>query len=126
MSTDIFGISEITETQSSKYVTHNEAIRHIEALLAPAISKSNGGAPGSASNGDLYIVDVASGDWVDADVGDLAYYYGGSWHFYAPVNGLLKFILDEVDSVHPDGKIHYYDDESSASSAEDLWKPYEV
>lgn len=102
--TDILQIPEISESQSSKYVTHNEAIRQIEAILAGGIvDRDNGGPPGSPSNGDVYIVDNATGTWSAAGVNDIAYYYGSSWHFYTPVEGVRVWVKDENIEVIYDG-----------------------
>jgi len=93
--TPVFGLPEISQSQSSKYITHNTALNMIEALIGPALSITNSGPPGSPSEGDVYIVDVASDGWAGADVNDIAHYYGSAWNFYAPFDGLMKYIVDD-------------------------------
>jgi hypothetical protein len=103
MSTDILNIVELSENQASKYLTHNQALYQIEAMLVRVLSRSNSGPPGSPSNGDVYIVDSATGDWATADVNDLAHYYSGTWHFYTPPSGLSIWCVDELTFIYFDG-----------------------
>jgi hypothetical protein len=95
MTTEILNISELQESQASKYITHNTALRQIEGRLVRVMSRTNSGPPGSPSNGDTYIVDSATGDWLNGTVGDIAHYYSDSWHFYTPAEGLVIWVNDE-------------------------------
>lgn len=95
MTTDILSLAEITENQDAQYLTHNEALRKLEAMLVRVLSRSNGGPPGSPSEGDVYVVDSATGDWSTASIDDIAHYYSGAWHFYSPVEDLSLFCRDE-------------------------------
>lgn len=95
MTTDVLQLPEIAEAQASKYVTHNEALRQLEAMFTRALSRTNGGPPASPAAGAVYIVDSATGDWSTANVDDLAHFYGGAWHFYPPVVGLSLTVLNE-------------------------------
>lgn len=56
MTTDILGLSELTENQSSKYLTHNEALRQLEAFLVRVLSRTTGLSEITPSNGDVYII----------------------------------------------------------------------
>jgi len=103
MATDIYGIDEISESQSNKYVTHNAAVRVLEALSSGAKSRSNSGPPGSPAAGDVYIVDSATGAWSTAAADDIAHYYASSWHFTTPVAGTLIWVEDEDALLRHDG-----------------------
>lgn len=103
MTTDILSLSELKENQSAKYLTHNEALRQIEAMLVRVLSRSNEGPPDDPSEGDVYIVDDTSGDWEDANTDDIAHYYSGAWHFYSPIEGLFLFCLDEDTPIKYSG-----------------------
>ena len=97
MSTEILTVDEISQSDADKFITHNTANRQIEGQRTRVISRSNGGPPGSPSNGDVYIVDVASGTWSSATVKDVAHYFGGQWVFYTPVEGVQRFWVNDED-----------------------------
>lgn len=103
MATDILGLSELAESQAGKYLTHNEALRQLEAILVRVLSRDNSGPPASPSAGDVYIVDVASGDWSTATVDDIAHYYSSAWHFYTPIEGLSVWCVADNLRVYYDG-----------------------
>jgi len=92
------GMPEISESQNSKYITHNEALRILDAMVQPVIiDKDLSAPPGSPSDGDIYIVgttDSGSGDWNGHD-DDIAYYKVSSWVFITPQNGFRVFVDDE-------------------------------
>jgi hypothetical protein len=89
---------EISEAQASKYVTHNSALRVLDALVqATVIDKDLTVPPGSPSDGDAYIVgttDSSSGDWQGHD-DDVAYYQSSGWVFATPIEGWLAYVQDE-------------------------------
>lgn len=61
------GLAEIAQNQASKYVTHNEALATLDALVAPAVEDRDLDAPPSSpAEGALYIVGFAS--WAVAAV----------------------------------------------------------
>ena len=120
MSTDILGNDEIEVSQSAKYVTHNEALRQVEAMLVRVLSRSNSGPPGSPSDGDTYIVDSTTGDWSSASVDDIAHYFSGSWHFYSPVEGLRVHVNDEDIYCKYDGSDWIVDDHNRTVNTEML------
>ena len=95
MSTEILDLDEVTSSLGDKFITHNTALRQIEAKLIRVLSRTNGGPPGSIVNGDTYIVDVASGIWAAATVGDIAHAYGGAYYFYTPAAGWRVEVVDE-------------------------------
>ena len=95
MSTEILDLDEVTSSLGDKFITHNTALRQLEAKLIRVLSRTNGGPPGSIVNGDTYIVDVASGIWAAATVGDIAHAYGGAYYFYTPAAGWRVEVVDE-------------------------------
>jgi len=112
MATPLFSIPEIQENQSGKYITHNEALALLEALVSRVLSRTNSGPPGSPSEGDTYIVDNndSDTDWAKADIDDIAHYYDGTWHFLSPVQGLDLYCVDEAIRIYYDGSewLKYY------------------
>lgn len=88
------GMPEISESQSAKYLTHNEALRIGDALIQPvAISNVISTPPGSPVDGDTYIVGVAAtGDWAGHE-DDIAYWRATAWTFITPEAGWHFWIL---------------------------------
>jgi len=86
---------EIAENQSSKYVTHNEALTILDALVQCSMIDMTTTPPGSPNDGDCYIVtSVATGDWAGQE-DDIAYYDGSSWDFNTPEEGWRAWVRDE-------------------------------
>jgi hypothetical protein len=92
------GMPELSASQQGKEVTHNEALRILDALVqATAIDKDSGTPPGSPADGDTYIVGTtssASGDWDGYD-DYIAYYKNTAWLFVAPIEGMRVYLVDE-------------------------------
>lgn len=95
MTTPILEIAELAESQASKYVTINTALRKIEAITIRVLSQSNSGPPGSPSDGDSYIVDSASGAWSAFSINDVAFYSNTSWYAISPFEGLHLYVNDD-------------------------------
>lgn len=89
----------IDANQAQKHVTHNEAVRLLDALVQMAvISRTLTTPPGSPADGDRYIVaSGATGAWVAWDL-TIAYYVDGAWMKLVPQQGWLAWI--EAESVH--------------------------
>jgi len=94
--TEILNFDELTSAQSNKFVTYNKNLRKLEASSVSVLSRSNGGPPGSPSEGDAYIVDVSSGDWSSFAINSIAHYYLGTWKNYSPNIGWRVTIVDET------------------------------
>ena len=89
-------MSYIMASQAQKHVTHNEAIRTLDALVQLAIvDKDLATPPASPTEGQRYIPATgATGEWVGNE-GKIAAYQDGAWMFYSPGIGFLAFITDE-------------------------------
>jgi len=109
--TPILTLPEIAESQAGKAITHNEALNRLEGMLVRVLSATTTAEPGSPSEGDTYILPAsATGtDWAGND-GKIAHYYGGAWHFYAPVTGLGIYSTG-------DAKIYRYNGSAWAEDA---------
>ena len=99
MSTPILSLDELVEAQASKYVTHNTALRQIEAFTIRVLDRNSSGPPGSPSDGDAYIVDSATGNWSSFSVNDIAAYIGSTWYAVTPKEGMRVWVNDE-DSLY--------------------------
>lgn len=94
--TNNLGITLLSQSQSQKEVTVNEAITILDAFIGGGVlDKDLTAPPGSPSEGARYIVAAsATGDWSGQD-DNLAYYFNGAWRFVAPGEGLFQWVVDE-------------------------------
>jgi hypothetical protein len=82
--------------QAQKHVTHNEALRGLDAIVQVGIiDRDLATPPASPSEGDRYIVPTgASGAWAAA-TDAIAAWQDGAWELYEPVVGWLAWVADE-------------------------------
>ena len=94
----------IMPSQAQKHVTHNEAIRMLDAVVQLSVEDRDlSAAPGSPTDGDRYIVKAAgSGSWSGKD-NLIAAYQDNAWNFYQPVEGWLCWVVDEDKLLAWDG-----------------------
>ncbi len=80
-------IPEITENQASKYLTHNEAIRVVDALVQLTVQAQQNTPPVSPSEGQCWIVGTSpTGIWVGKS-NQIAQYYNAAWYYHVPSTG---------------------------------------
>lgn len=96
MTTPILSLGELAESQASKYITINTALRKIEAITIRVLSQTNAGPPGSPADGDAYIVDVQSGAWSAFAIDSIAYYSNTSWYEMVPKAGFRSWVVDDA------------------------------
>jgi hypothetical protein len=89
----------IDQNQSQKHVTHNAAIRALDALVQLSVlSDSLTAPPGSPADGDRYIVaSGATGAWAGKDL-NVAAWQDGAWIFYPPKAGWLAFVASRSEA----------------------------
>lgn len=94
----------IAAAQAQKHVTHNEAVRALDALTQLGVaSRTITTPPPSPSNGERYLVAAgASGAWSGHD-GKLAAYQDGAWMLYPPMAGWSAWVSDEAALIAFDG-----------------------
>ena len=86
----------ILAAQAQKHVTHNEAIRMLDALVQLAVmDKDLATPPGSPADGARYIVAASpTGAW-SGQAGRIAAFQDGAWEFLVPREGWLAWVSDE-------------------------------
>lgn len=86
----------IAPAQAQKHVTHNEAIRMLDALVQLSLSsKTTAVPPITPTAGERYFVPSgASGDWGNK-AGTIAAYQDGAWSFHSPQIGWQAYLIDE-------------------------------
>ena len=94
----------IMPSQAQKHVTHNEAIRMIDALVHLAVlDRHLATPPGEPDAGDRYIVaGGAEAAWEGRD-GSVAAWQDGAWAFLQPRSGWRAWVLDEARMYVFDG-----------------------
>lgn len=86
----------IMPQQAQKHVTHNEALRELDAIIQLSVLDRDLAAPPSTpAEGDRYLVAAgASGGW-SGHAGQLAALQDGVWRFYSAQPGWRVWVLDE-------------------------------
>ena len=86
----------IMAAQAQKHVTHNEAIRMLDAIVQLSVADRDlSTPPGVPTDGTRYIVAPGpAGAWI-GHTGHVAAYQDGAWAFYVPIEGWLAWIADE-------------------------------
>ena len=94
----------LAAAQSQKHVTHNEALRALDAVVHLAVLDRDASAPPpSPAEGDRYIVGPSpSGAWT-GHAGKIAAWQDGAWMTYPAAEGWLAWIADEATLTVFDG-----------------------
>lgn len=94
----------IAAAQAQKHVTHNEAIRALDALVQLSVhDRDRTAPPPEPRNGDRHIVaPSANGAWAGR-TGQVAAFQDGTWHFFMPATGWIAWLGNERRLVGWDG-----------------------
>ncbi|MGB3831162.1 MAG: DUF2793 domain-containing protein [Mesorhizobium sp.] len=94
----------IMPAQAQKHVTHNEAVRGLDAIVQLAVADRDlATPPATPEEGARYIVaDAASGAW-SGKSGQIAAFQDGGWAFFAPNEGWIAWVADEETALVFDG-----------------------
>jgi hypothetical protein len=86
----------IIAAQAQKHVTHNEALRALDAVVQLSVlDKDLAAPPGSPAEGTRYIVGPGpTGAWAGR-AGGIAAFQDGAWAFYEPQVGWRAWVADE-------------------------------
>lgn len=93
------GLPYIQAAQAQKHVTHNEALRVLDALVqASVVSKDVTVPPSLPVDGEAYVVPAgALGAWLGHE-GSLAVWEDNAWFFYEPSEGWTIWV-DDLDAL---------------------------
>lgn len=96
MSTALLSLPYIQAAQAQKHVTHNEALRMLDALVQIAVvDRDLNVPPGAPAAGARYLVAAApTGVWT-GHAGSVAAWQDGAWSFHVPRTGWVAWIADE-------------------------------
>ena len=94
--TDNLNLPYILPAQAQKHVTHNEALKALDALLhLSVLSRAVTAPPASPAAGDRYIVPAGATDAWTGQTKAVAAWQDGAWAFHAPREGWLAQVIDE-------------------------------
>lgn len=98
------GLPFIEPNQAQKHVTHNEALRLLDALVQIGVAgRGTGNPPTNPEEGERHIVGAgASGLWAGQEDA-LAVQIEGVWIFHAPRPGWVAWVGDEATLIAWDG-----------------------
>ncbi|WP_371054400.1 DUF2793 domain-containing protein [Rhodosalinus sp. K401] len=98
------GLPYILPNQAQKHVTHNEALRVLDAVVQIGVaSRGETSPPPAPADGTRHIVAApAAGAWAGQEEA-LAAFLDGAWHFFAPKAGWLAWVADEARLLVWDG-----------------------
>ncbi|HVV63278.1 MAG TPA: DUF2793 domain-containing protein [Pseudolabrys sp.] len=90
------GLPNIEAAQAQKHVTHNDALRMLDALVQLAVADRDlSTPPASPAEGGRWIVKATGTDaWIGHD-NAIAAWQDGAWQFYAPQTGWRVYVADE-------------------------------
>ena len=92
LATDHLSLPYLAPAQAQKHVTHNEALKRLDAVVQLAVKDaSRTSPPGSPAEGDRHIVAASpTGAWTGKDH-QVASFVDGAWQFFAGEPGWLAF-----------------------------------
>ncbi|MCO6185308.1 DUF2793 domain-containing protein [Rhizobium sp. L1K21] len=77
----------ILASQAQKHITHNEALRQLDGLIALTISNTLPSPPASPAEGETFLIaPSADGDWAGKD-GQIANFVDSTWQYFTPKAG---------------------------------------
>lgn len=96
----------IMPSQAQKHVTHNEALRLLDAVVQLSVlDRDLVVPPSSPAEGDRYIVPSGATDAWEVAAGRIAVWQDGEWVLLAPKPGWTAWVLDEQATVYWDGSL---------------------
>ena len=98
------GLPYIDQNQSQKHVTHNEALKLLDAIVQISVKgRTTTAPPASPVDGERWIVPSgATGAWA-GKTDNIALWKDGFWTFFAPAVGWRAFVENEGTVVYAGG-----------------------
>jgi hypothetical protein len=95
----------IMASQAQKHLTHNEALRTLDAVVQIGVADRDlADPPADPANGARFIVGAGAGGAWAGQAGHVATRQDGAWAFFAPREGWLAWVADEDVLVAFDGE----------------------
>jgi len=98
------GLPYIAAAQAQKHVTHNEALRILDALVMLSVKDRDASSPPpSPADGDRYLVPPSAGGAFAGKDDQIAHFRDGAWDFLTPQAGWISYVEDEDVTLLFDG-----------------------
>ncbi|MEX2126980.1 MAG: DUF2793 domain-containing protein [Xanthobacteraceae bacterium] len=94
METPNLALPFIEAAQSQKHVTHNDALRIIDAVVQLAVAGVTSAPPGAPADGERHIVGPAPSDAFAGHENEIAVWQDGAWVFLTPQVGWRAWDAD--------------------------------
>lgn len=96
----VLGLPYIMPSQAQKHVTHNEALRALDAIVQVGVDSAGTATPPAVPEEGMRFIVPNGGlsEWAGQD-GQIAVWETPAWSFYAPRAGWLAWIADEARLV---------------------------
>lgn len=102
--TELLQLPYIMSSQAQKHVTHNEALRMLDALTQIGIeSRTRGAPPAEPSPGARFLVPEGADEAWGAAPGSLLAWQEGTWAALEPRAGWIAWVVDEARLIAFDG-----------------------
>ena len=89
-------LAYLAPAQAQKHVTHNEALRQLDALVQLSALSISNGTKEDPINGDRQIVGLSPVGIFEGHANDIAAYQDGAWAFYKPQMGWRCYVADRA------------------------------
>ena len=108
----------LAPAQAQKHVTHNEALRQLDAIVQLSVATVADTPPTEPDNGDRVIIGAApTGDFTDKPH-QLAAFQDGAWAYYVPKTGWRAYIEDAAGMRIFDGSLWQVQSGGSSETAD--------
>ncbi|ULG00590.1 tail fiber [Alteromonas phage vB_AmaS-R9Y1] len=96
MTTARLKLPEITQSQASKHLTHNEALAMLDIYAGASLNSVTTATPPSVpvEGSAFFVPEGATGDWAPNE-GKIAFRFNAEWHYIDLPTGWIFEILDE-------------------------------
>ena len=103
--TENLALPYIMPSQAQKHVTHNEAVRMLDAIVQLSVqSDTDTSPPTSPEAGARFIIGAgATGDWSGKE-NHIAAWQDGAWAFFMPQSGWLAYVMSRRELLVFDGQ----------------------
>ena len=99
--TNRLGMPYLLPSQAQKHVTHNEAIRMLDALVQPSVEDlPQDSPPATPVEGMVYAVSTSPTDEWAGKPHTLAAFQDGAWFFFTPKEGWRFSVKGETRQIH--------------------------
>jgi hypothetical protein len=100
------GLPYLDAAQAQKHVTHNDALRMLDALVQLSVTARNvTSAPASPAEGGRWIVGSGATGTFAGHTNSVASFQDGGWRFFVPQKGWHAFVESEGSVIVFDGTI---------------------